>query len=154
MLWIFLWKFQVLLKKLEGNEVSIQQDVRGGHGNNAMKTFLEVRRAVTETFRSIFNHFSACMMYWVHHESDSPCAFDIRTEYGTTMAYTMEELDFYGRSLQLFPQSSDISKERSQIYKERLQNSKERCLTLKMTVIVLQNDTTFSSRSVVPSGPP
>lgn len=74
MLWIFLWKFQVLFKKLEEDEVSIQQDVRGGHGKNAMKTFLEVRRAVTETFKSIFNHFSACMMYWVHHESDSPRA--------------------------------------------------------------------------------
>ena len=67
--------------------------------------------------------------------------------YGTATAYTTEELDFYGRSSRLFPQNSYISKEQSQIYKERLQNSKE-------TVIFLQNDTTFSSRSVVPSGPP
>ena len=67
--------------------------------------------------------------------------------YGTATAYTTEELDFYGRSSRLFPQNSYISMERSQIYKERLQNSKE-------TVTFLQNDTTFSSRSVVPSGPP
>lgn len=61
---------------------------------------------------------------------------------------------YHGRSSELFPQNSYISKQRSQIYKERLQNSKEICLILKITVIFLQNDTTFSSRSVCPSGPP
>ena len=70
------------------------------------------------------------------------------------MAHTKEELDFYGRISLLFPQKSYISKERSQIYKERWQNSKERCLILKITFTFLQNDTTFSSRSIVPSGPP
>ena len=74
--------------------------------------------------------------------------------YGTATAYTTEELDFYGTSSRLFPQNSYFSEERSQIYKERLQNSKERCSILKITVVFLQNDTTFSSRSVVPCGPP
>ena len=58
----------------------------------------------------------------------------------TFLRNSNDELDFYGRSSRLFPQNSYISKERSQICKERLQNSKE-------TVIFLQNDTTFSSRS-------
>ena len=84
--------------------------------------------------------------------------FELSTEvfhfYGTATAYTTEELDFYGTSSRLFPQNSYFSEERSQIYKERLQNSKERCSILKITVVFLQNDTTFSSRSVVPCGPP
>lgn len=41
-------KLQVLLKKLEVDGVSIQQDMRGRHGNNAMRLLPEARRAVTD----------------------------------------------------------------------------------------------------------
>ena len=41
-------KLQVLLKKLEVDGVSIQQDMRGRHENNAMRLLPEARRAVTD----------------------------------------------------------------------------------------------------------
>ena len=41
-------KLQVLLKKLEEDGVSIQQDMRGRHGNNAKRLLPEARRAVTD----------------------------------------------------------------------------------------------------------
>ena len=68
---------------------------------------------------------------------------------------------YYGRARFLQKKLETVSteelyiyKERSQIYMERLRNSREKCLFLKITVMVLQNNTTFSSWSVVPSGSP
>ena len=41
-------KIKVLLRKLEDDGVSIQQDMRGRHGNNAIKLLPEARRAVID----------------------------------------------------------------------------------------------------------
>ena len=41
-------KIKVILRKIQADGVSIEQDMRGRHGNNAMRLLPEARRAVTD----------------------------------------------------------------------------------------------------------